>query len=105
MFDVDSKNAGYVSGSKIVNFIMDQGSKMDASLKTLKALIASYTELFPGMIESSGEEKSSSSYSDLTSRDIEKNSRCHGGRWKPTCERGGLNGGHHGDHGPTCFLL
>jgi chromosome segregation ATPase len=46
MFDAEFKNAGHVSWSKMVNFIMDQGSKMDASLKALKALIASCTELF-----------------------------------------------------------
>ena len=46
MFDVDLKNAGHVSGSKIVNFIMDQGNKMDVSLRALKALIANCTELF-----------------------------------------------------------
>jgi hypothetical protein len=63
MFDVDLKNAGYVSGSKMVNFIMDQGRKMDASLKEIKALIASCTELFPATVESS-------SYSDLTPHDM-----------------------------------
>ena len=71
MFDVDLKHAGHVSGSKMVNFIMDQGSMMDASLRALKALIASYTELFPGVVESSEEDESSLSYSDLIPRDIE----------------------------------
>ena len=50
MFDVNLKNAGHVSGSKMVNFIMDQGSKMDASLRALNALIANCTELFPGVV-------------------------------------------------------
>ena len=36
MFVADLKNAGHVSGSKKVNFIMDQGSKMDASLRSMK---------------------------------------------------------------------
>ena len=72
MFDVDLKNAGHISGSKMVNFIMDQWSKMDASLRTLKALIASCTELFPGVVESLEEEKSTSGYSVLTPRDIEE---------------------------------
>ena len=72
MFDVDLKNTGHVSGSKMVNFIMDQGNKMDASLRALKALIASCTELFPGVVESSEEEESSSCYSDLIPRDIEE---------------------------------
>ena len=47
MFDAKLKNADYVSGSKMVTFIMDQGSKMDASLKAMKALITSCIELFP----------------------------------------------------------
>ena len=49
MFDVGLKNAGHISGTKIVTFIMNQGSNMDASLKAMKALIASCTELFPVM--------------------------------------------------------
>ena len=52
MLDVDLKNAGHVFGSKMVNFIMDQISKMDASLKALKAMITSCTELFSGVVES-----------------------------------------------------
>ena len=72
MFDVDLKNEGHVSGSKMVNFIMDQGSKMDVSLRALKALIANCTELFPGVVESSEEEESSSGYSDLTPRDLKE---------------------------------
>ena len=72
MFDTDLKNVGHVSESNMVNFIMDQGSKMNASLRALKALIASCTELFPVVVESSEEDESSSSYSDLTPRDIEK---------------------------------
>ena len=72
MFDVDLKNAGHVSGSKMVNFIMDQWSKMDMSMRALKAFIASCTELFPGVVESSEDEESSSGYSDLTPRDIEE---------------------------------
>ena len=71
MFDVDLKNAGHVSGSKMVNFIMDQGSKMDATLRALKALIANCTEMFPGVVESSEEDESSSDYSDSTPRDAE----------------------------------
>ena len=72
IFDVDLKNADHVSGSKIDNFIMDQGSKMDASLRALKALIANCTELFPGVVESSEEDESSSGYSDLTPYDVEE---------------------------------
>ena len=41
MFDVDLKNAGDDFGSKMVNFIMDQGSKMDVFLSALNALIGS----------------------------------------------------------------
>ena len=70
MFDAELKNAGHVFGSKMVTFIMDQGSKMDASLKAMKALIASCTELFSAVVESSEEGKSSSSYSDLIPHDI-----------------------------------
>jgi hypothetical protein len=43
---------------------------MDAALKAMKALIASYTELFPATVESSEEEETSLSYSDLTPHDI-----------------------------------
>jgi hypothetical protein len=70
MFDADLKNAGHLSKSKMVNFIMDQGRKMDASLKAMKALIASCTELFPATVESSKEAETSSSYSNLTPRDM-----------------------------------
>jgi hypothetical protein len=70
MFDAELKNAGHVSGSKMVTFIIDQGSKMDATLKIMKALIASCTELFPATVESSEEDESLSSYSDLTPHDI-----------------------------------
>jgi len=69
-FDVELKNTGHVSGSKIVTFIIDQGSKIDASLKTMKVLIASCMELFPATLESSEEEETSSSYSDLTPHDM-----------------------------------
>jgi hypothetical protein len=55
MFDADLKNAGHLSKSKMVNFIMDQGWKMDASLKAMKALIASCTKLFLVMVELSKE--------------------------------------------------
>jgi hypothetical protein len=72
MFDAELKNAGHVSGSKMVNFIMDKGRKMDASLKAMKALIANCTELFPATVESSKEEETSSSYSDLTPHDMMK---------------------------------
>ena len=60
------EDAGLISGSKMVTFIVDQGNKMDASLKAMKALIANYTELFAVVVESSEEGKSSSSYFDLT---------------------------------------
>jgi hypothetical protein len=70
MFDAELKNAGHVSGSKMVTFIMDQGSRMDAALKAMKALIASCTEFFPATVESSKDEETSSSYSDLTPHDI-----------------------------------
>ena len=64
MFEAELKNAGHVSGSKMVTFIMDQGSKMDTSLKAMKAFIASCTELFLVVIDSSEEGESSSSYFD-----------------------------------------
>jgi hypothetical protein len=70
MFDAELKNVGHVSGSKMVNFIMDQGRKMDASFKAMKTLIASCTELFPATVESSKEEETSSSYSDLIPHDM-----------------------------------
>ena len=70
MFDVELKNAGHVSGTKMVTFVMDQGSRMDATLKAMKALIVSCTELFPVKVESSENEKTSSSYSDLIPQNV-----------------------------------
>jgi hypothetical protein len=70
MFNAELKNAGHVSESKMVTFIIDQGNKMDASLKAMKALIASCTELFSVVVESSEERESSSSYSDLIPHDM-----------------------------------
>ena len=72
MFDAELKNAGHVSGSNMLNFIMDQGSKIDASLKAINAPIASCTQLFLVVVESSEEGETSPSYSDLTPHDIEK---------------------------------
>jgi hypothetical protein len=72
MFDAELKNAGHVSGSKMVTFIMDQERKMDTTLKEIKALIVSCTDLFPATVESSEEGETSSSYSDLTPRDMVK---------------------------------
>ena len=72
MFDVDLKNAGHVSGSKMVNFIMDKGNKMNASMMALKALIANCTELFLGVVVSSEEDESSSGYSYLTPCDVDE---------------------------------
>ena len=69
---VDLKNAGHIFGSKMINFIMNQKSKMDASLRVLKALIASCMELFPSVVDSSEEDECSSRYSDLTPRGIEE---------------------------------
>jgi hypothetical protein len=70
MFDTELKNVGHVSETKMVTFIMDQRSKMDAASKAMKALIASCTELFPTMVESSEEGETSSSYSDLTPHNV-----------------------------------
>jgi hypothetical protein len=70
IFDAELKNAGHVSRSKMVTFIMDQKSKMDATLKAIKVLIARCTELFSATVESSKEDDTSSRYSDLTPHDI-----------------------------------
>jgi hypothetical protein len=70
MFNAQLKNAGHVYGMKMVIFIMDQRSRIDAYLNSMKALIASCTELFPVMVESLEDEKTSSSYSDLTPQDL-----------------------------------
>ena len=43
---------------------------MDASLKAMKALVASCTELFPVRVESSEDGETSSSYFDLTPQDV-----------------------------------
>ena len=66
MFNAELKNAGHVARSKMGTFIVDQGSKMDAILKEMKALISSCTKLFPIVAQSSEEGKISLSYSDLT---------------------------------------
>jgi hypothetical protein len=70
MFNAELENAGHVFGTKMVTFVMDHGSKMDATLKAMKILIASCMELFPITLESSEDEETSSSYSDLTSQDV-----------------------------------
>ena len=70
MFDTELKNAGHVSGTKMVTFVMNQGNKMDASLKAMKALVASCTKLFPVKIESSADRETLPSYSDLTPQDV-----------------------------------
>ena len=70
MFDAKLKNVGHVFGTKIVTFVMDHGSRMDATLKAMKALISSCTELFPVMVESLGDGETSSSYSDLIPQDV-----------------------------------
>ena len=72
MFHADLKYAGHVFGTKIVTFVMDQRSKMDATLKAMKALFASCTELFSIRLESLEDGKTSSSYSDLTPQDVVK---------------------------------
>ena len=51
MFDAELKNAGHISAIKMVTFVMDQRSRMEAALKEMKALIASCTKLFPVMVE------------------------------------------------------
>jgi hypothetical protein len=66
MFDAELKNARHVSGTKIVTFVMDQGSRMDTTLNAMKALIASCTKLFLVIVESLEDGETSSSYSDLT---------------------------------------
>ena len=61
MFAAELKNAVHVSETKMVTFVMDQESKMDASLKATKALIASCTELFPVVVKLSKDWETSSS--------------------------------------------
>jgi hypothetical protein len=70
MFDAELKNAGHISGTKRVTFVIDQGSKMNATLKAMNSLISSCTELFPVMVESLGDGETSSSYSDLIPQDV-----------------------------------
>ena len=76
MFYAELKNAYHIFRTKIVTFIIDRESKMDASLKAMKALIVSCTELFPAMVESSEKGETSSSYSDLTLHNIKLLSDC-----------------------------
>jgi hypothetical protein len=97
MFDEDLKKTGYVSGSKMVNFITDQGRKMDASLKDMKALIVSCTELF-----SAKGEGTSSSYSDLTPHDMMEIQVAMVGGENQHVEEG-ASGRYHGDRGSSDF--
>ena len=88
MFDAELKNAGHVFGTKMVTFIMDQGSRMDATLKATKALLVSCTELFPVMVDLLEDGETSSSYSDLTAQDVmEIRGAEIGGRNQPTEKR------------------
>ena len=82
MFDAELKNVGHVSGTNMTTFVMDHGSRMDAALKAMKALIVSSTELFPVMVESLEDGETSSSTSDLTPQDVVET-------WKPTNGRRG----------------
>lgn len=66
MFDADLKNAGHVSGTKLVPFVMDQGSKMDAALRAMRTLVATLDQLFPSSDESSDDEETSSSSAEKT---------------------------------------
>jgi hypothetical protein len=103
MFDTELKNLGHVFETKMVTFIMDHESKMDAALKAMKSLIASCTKLFPAIVESSEDGETSSSYSNLTPHDVVEIQGARGRRWKPTCGRGEPSGKHYGAHGPTYF--
>ena len=44
MFDTELKNAGHISKTKVVTFVMDPRSRMEATLKAMEALVASYTK-------------------------------------------------------------
>ena len=66
MFNAELKNAGHVFGIKMITFVMDHGSKVDASLKVMKALMASFTKWSPVLLESTEDGETSSSYSNLT---------------------------------------
>ena len=70
IFDAELKNACHVYGTKMVTFVMNQGSRIDAFLKAMKALIASWMELLPVIIGSSEDGETSSSYSNLTPHDV-----------------------------------
>ena len=70
MFDAELKNASHVSGTKMVTFVMDQGSRMDITLKPMMVLFVSGTKLCPIMVELSEDDETSSSYSDLTPQDV-----------------------------------
>jgi hypothetical protein len=70
MFDGELAKAGHLSGSKMVGFIMEQGGKLEATLRAMKALIASFAEMFPSLLESSESGETSSTYEDLTPEDL-----------------------------------
>lgn len=66
MFDVELEKACHLFETKKTGFIMEQGGKMDATLRAMKALIVSLTKLFPTLLESSKDGEISSSYSNLS---------------------------------------
>ena len=77
----------------MITFVIDEGSKMDASLRAMKAHIARCTELFPVLLESSKDGETSYSFLDLTPYDMVK----------PTSGREGPGGRLHGAHGLAYF--
>lgn len=54
----------------MITFVINEGSKMDASLRAMKAHIARCTELFPVLLESSKDGETSYSFLDLTPYDM-----------------------------------
>ena len=70
MFDAELRNVSHVFRTKMVTFVMDPGSRMDAALKAIKALVASYTQLFLVMVESSKDGETSSNFSNLIPQDV-----------------------------------
>lgn len=102
MYDAELKIAGHISKMKLIMFVMDQENKMDASMGAMNALIASFMELFPTLLESLEDGETSSSYFDLIPQDIVEIHGSHGMRVFPTGGRGGPCGRHHDTLGYTC---
>lgn len=71
MFDAQLEKDSHVSKTKMVSFLMSHGAKLKGTLVAMRAFIASFLESFPAFLESLDKDETSSSYLDLTPKDLE----------------------------------